>query len=61
MCQSLSQCELFMELKYGFQKCSLYVISFQFIGDEELVETIKGLSSVGSVRKEHTMFTDTHL
>ncbi|KAG5265425.1 hypothetical protein AALO_G00242350 [Alosa alosa] len=35
--------------------------SGMFIADEELVETIKELSSVGSVRKEHTTFTDTHL
>ncbi|XP_076156222.1 usherin [Alosa pseudoharengus] len=35
--------------------------SGMFIADEELVETIKELSSVGSIRKEHTTFTDTHL
>ncbi|XP_063040160.1 usherin [Engraulis encrasicolus] len=37
--------------------------SGMFAGDEELAETIKGLSSMGSgsIRKEHTTFTDTHL
>ncbi|XP_028843702.1 usherin-like [Denticeps clupeoides] len=32
--------------------------SGMFVGDEEFVESIKGYSSV---RKEHTVFTDTHL
>ena len=30
----------------------------QFMDDEEFVDTIKGFSTV---RKEHTMFTDTNL
>lgn len=39
----------------------LIVIScvfFQYVEEDEFVDTIKALSSV---KKEHTMFTDTHL
>lgn len=31
---------------------------FQYVEEDELVDAIKALSSV---KKEHTMFTDTHL
>lgn len=34
------------------------VVFFQYVEEDELVDAIKALSSV---KKEHTMFTDTHL
>lgn len=33
-------------------------VLFQYVEEEEFVDTIKALSCV---KKEHTMFTDTHL
>lgn len=36
----------------------LFFIFLQYVGDEEFGETIKSYSSV---KKEQTMFTDTHL
>lgn len=40
---------------YFYELCSSCL---QFMDDEEFVDTIKGFSTV---RKEHTMFTDTNL
>lgn len=37
---------------------SVPYFTLQFMDDEEFVDTIKGFSTV---RKEHTMFTDTNL
>lgn len=34
------------------------VVLFQYVEEDEFVDTIKALSSV---KQEHTMFTDTHL
>ena len=36
----------------------LCLFPLQFMDDEEFVDTVKGFSTV---RKEHTMFTDTNL
>lgn len=44
-----------------FKSGALYLTSpspLQFMDDEEFVDTVKGFSTV---RKEHTMFTDTNL
>ena len=50
------------KVSWNPDSCSLHLTSSvllpQFMDDEEFVDTIKGFSTV---RKEHTMFTDTNL
>lgn len=36
----------------------MFCLLFQYVEEDEFVDAIKALSSV---KKEHTMFTDTHL
>lgn len=43
----------------GICACGKYVtVLFQYVEEDELVDALKNLSTV---KKEHTMFTDTHL
>jgi len=47
-----------ISLDKDLSKLMMTIIFLQYVGDEEFGETIKSYSSV---KKEQTMFTDTHL